>query len=89
MKTAVSLTLFALVATASAEIDAGGGRSAVGTMTNHALIGAIVASTPQTAGSLTLRSGVIEVLDAASGPSTPRRTPPNPMKSASINSPLS
>jgi hypothetical protein len=39
MKTALPLTLLALVATASAQIDSGGGRSVVGTMTNHASIG--------------------------------------------------
>jgi hypothetical protein len=48
MKTALPFPLLALVATASAQIDAGGGKSAVGTMTNHASIGGTIASTPHT-----------------------------------------
>jgi hypothetical protein len=68
MKTALPLTLLTLVASASAQIDAGGGKSAVDTMTNHASIGGIVASQPQTVGSLTQRSGLIEVLYAAGQP---------------------
>jgi hypothetical protein len=71
MKTALPFPLLALVATASAQIDAGGGKSAVGTMTNHASIGGIVATNPQPAGSLTLRSGLIEVLYAAAQPLDP------------------
>jgi hypothetical protein len=71
MKTRVTSTLLALVATASAQIDAGGGKSAVETMTNHASIGGIVATNPQPAGSLTLRSGLIEVLYAAAQPLDP------------------
>ena len=61
----------ALAGSTSAQIDSGGGKSAVGTMTNHTSIGGIVASTPQAAGSLTLRSGLIEVLYAASQPLDP------------------
>jgi hypothetical protein len=71
MKTALPLPLLALVATSSAQIDSGGGKSSVGTMTNHATIGGIVASNPQTVGSLTLRSGLIEVLYAAAQPLDP------------------
>ena len=71
MKTALPLTLLALVASASAQIDSGGGKSVVGTMTNHASIGGIVATSPQSVGSLTLRSGLIEVLYAASQPLDP------------------
>jgi hypothetical protein len=71
MKTALPFPLLALVATASAQIDAGGGKAAVGTMTNHASIGGIVATNPQPAGSLTLRSGLIEVLYAAAQPLDP------------------
>jgi hypothetical protein len=71
MKTALPFPLLALVATASAQIDAGGGKSAVGTMTNHASIGGIVATNPQPAGSLTMRSGLIEVLYAAAQPLDP------------------
>jgi hypothetical protein len=71
MKTRLTSTLLALVATASAQIGAGGGKSAVGTMTNHASIGGIVASAPQPLGSLTLRSGLIEILYAAAQPLDP------------------
>jgi hypothetical protein len=61
----------AIVATASAQIDAGGGKSAVGTMTNHASMGGAVASAPQALGSLTKRRGLIEVLYAVRGPCEP------------------
>jgi hypothetical protein len=71
MKITLPFPLLALVATASAQIDSGGGKSSVGTMTNHATIGGIVASNPQTVGSLTLRSGLIEVLYAAAQPLDP------------------
>jgi hypothetical protein len=71
MKTALPLNLLALLASASAQIDSGGGKSVVGTMTNHASIGGIVATYPQSVGSLTLRSGLIEVLYAASQPLDP------------------
>jgi hypothetical protein len=71
INTSLPFPLLALVATASAQIDAGGGKSAVGTMTNHASIGGIVASAPQPLGSLTLRSGLIEILYAAARPLDP------------------
>jgi hypothetical protein len=47
MKTRLTATLLALVATASAQIDSGGGKSAIGTVTNHASIGGIIGSAPQ------------------------------------------
>jgi hypothetical protein len=54
----------ALAGSTSAQIDSGGGKSAVGTMTNHASIGGIVATAPALLGSLTLRNGLIEILYA-------------------------
>ncbi len=44
MKTALPLTLLALVASASAQIDSGGGKSAVGTMNNHASTGGVLSA---------------------------------------------
>jgi hypothetical protein len=53
-----------LAGSASAQIDSGGGKAAVGSLTNHGSIGGIVATAPAPLGSLTLRSGLIEILYA-------------------------
>ena len=54
----------ALAGFADAQIDSGGGKAAVGTLTNHGSIGGFVASAPAPLGSLTLRNGLIEILYA-------------------------
>jgi hypothetical protein len=54
----------ALAGFADAQIDSGGGKSAVGGLTNHASIGWMVATAPAPLGSLTLRNGLIEILYA-------------------------
>jgi hypothetical protein len=54
----------ALAGFADAQIDSGGGKAAVGSLTNHGSIGGIVATAPAPLGSLTLRNGLIEILYA-------------------------
>ena len=56
---------------ALAHIDSGGGKSAVGTMTNHSSIGASFASATYQMGPITNHSGLIEVLYATGVPTDP------------------
>ena len=56
---------------ASAQIDSGGGKSAVGTMTNHSSIGASFASATYQMGPIKNHSGLIEVLYATGVPTDP------------------
>jgi len=53
------------VLTASAQIDSGGGKAQVGSLTNHGSLGGIVATGTLQAGAVTNHSGLIEVLYAA------------------------
>jgi hypothetical protein len=53
------------VLTAGAQIDSGGGKAQVGSLTNHASLGGIVATGALHAGAVTNHSGLIEVLYAA------------------------
>lgn len=64
MNLPVPLAALALVACPSAQIDSGGGKAAVGSLTNHGSIGGIVATAPAPLGSLSLRNGRIEILHA-------------------------
>ena len=54
------------VLTAAAQIDSGGGKAQVGSLTNHGSLGGTVASGTVQAGAVTNHSGLIEVLYAAS-----------------------
>lgn len=56
--------IFLSTALASAEIDSGGGRTTIGTMTNHSSIGAIVASETTVSGPERNHTGLIEILYA-------------------------
>jgi hypothetical protein len=59
--------LIALIAfPMSAQIDSGGGKAQMGSLTNHASLGGTVASGTLQAGAVTNHSGLIEVLYAAS-----------------------
>jgi hypothetical protein len=66
------LVIVLLAAHAGAEryggIDSGGGKSAVGTQTNHGSIGESIASSVVAAGTATVSSGLIEVLYVGPAP---------------------
>jgi hypothetical protein len=62
MKTALPFPLLALVATASAQIDAGGGKSAAGLVTNLSSIGAPIETVSSSGGSYTIKPGHIQIL---------------------------
>jgi len=53
-----------LAGSASAQIDSGGGKVALGSFTNHGSIGGIVAATPAPLCPLIFRNGLIEILFA-------------------------
>lgn len=65
------LFLATLSGLASAQIDSGGGKSSVGTMTNHSSIGASFASATYQMGPIKNHSGLIEVLYATGAPTDP------------------
>lgn len=56
---------------AKAQIDSGGGKTQIGTLTNHASLGGIVAHGTTQIGSTIQRSGLIEVLYSAGTPKNP------------------
>ncbi len=68
MKTFSFISLLAafIASPLSAQIDSGGGKAQVGSLTNHASLSGTVASGTLQAGAVTNHSGLIEVLYAAS-----------------------
>ena len=68
MKTLSSIfIIIGLIATPlNAQIDSGGGKAQVGSLTDHGSLGGTVASGTLQAGAVTNHSGLIEVLYAAS-----------------------
>lgn len=63
MKSLIPLVIFIQITSiTSAEIDSGGGKTSVGSMTNHSSIGAPFASGTVSVGDKELRSGLIQVL---------------------------
>ena len=61
----IALVIGLIVSPLSAQIDSGGGKTQIGSMTNHGSLGGTVASGTLQAGAVTNHSGLIEVLYAA------------------------
>jgi len=62
MRARITLSFLALVGVLQAEIDSGGGRASVGSMTNQASLGSAFATGTFAVGSATNHSGLVEVL---------------------------
>jgi hypothetical protein len=71
MKPQTLIFLAAAAGLAHAQIDSGGGKVQIGTLTNHASIGGIVATGTHQVGANSNHSGLIEVLYSAGPPIDP------------------